>query len=355
MLHNKWGEVGEILVKTLLSLLSLFFVAILIFFIWLIRPIDDFDSALLIPKESNVSIFLRLNLKDQGIKAVLTKVEERYVKKSVEAWIISFLLPSRVSGGIIYNADNPRKPDYTVIADMGWRVRLLNLVRIASFYPGVEKFAADYSTYNGYRLMTAEAKKNPIKGFTVVSGKIVGSNNMEFLKKALNTLHEQNAFFLKQPPIRPLYDAMSGYDGLILINNTNGWLTRIVRNAEDKNDYSIFPSVDTVAAIAIGMDIVDENRVEGEIVLSQHHSSESEVVIEDMRFFAGFFRRILRTYDIDMQGDVTIQDSAVRFFFKGEGFRALWEKILKGGFSHEKISFNRTGHYLLAHTFCVCG
>src|SRR3989338_356908 len=328
---------------------------VLLFFIWLAMPIEDFDSERLIIGESTAYVFLKLNLKDRGIKSLLNIVNDMYMRNSPAARAIPYLLPHKISAGIIYNIDNPKKHDYLVIADIGKRIRLLNIIGRVLPYFTIKNLTVEYAAYHGYRVMILGGKNLQEISLAVVYGKIVASNNIEFLKKALDNVAEGKNSFFEQPAINYLYRTASRYDGVVLVNNISSRLTRIVRDAEDKYHYSIFPSVDTVAAIAAGVDIVDEDRVEGEMVLSQYHSSESEVVGEDMRFFAGFFRRILRAYDIDIHGDVTIQDNNVRFFFKGEGFRALWEKILKGGFSHEKTSFNRTEHYLLAHTFCECG
>lgn len=328
---------------------------VLIFFIWVALPIEDFDSERLITGESTACVSLKLNLKDQGIKSLLNIVTDTYMGNSLAVRAIPYLLPYKILAGIVYNIDSPKNHDYLVIADIGKRIRLFNIIVRVLPYFTIKNVTVEYAAYHGYKVMILGGKNLQGINLAVVYGKVVASNNIEFLKKALDNVTEGKNSFFEQSAINYLYRTAPRYDGLVLVNNIDSRLTRIVRDAEDKYHYSIFPSVDTVAAIAAGIDIVDEDRVEGEIVLSQYHSSESEVVIEDMRFFAGFFRRFLRVYDIDIQGDVTIQDNNVRFFFKGEGFRALWEKILKGGLSHEKISFNRAGHYLLAHTFCGCG
>ena len=315
----------EIALWSFLTFASIFVGGILIFFTWLIWPIEDFDATRIVSHESNAYISSKLDLKDQGIKYLLTKIEEKYVKNPMEAWIISCFLPSRISGGIIYNTDNPNKPNYIIIADIGWRVRLSSLVRIASYYHGGGKFIAGYSTYNGYKLIVFGAKTTPIAGLAVVQGKIVASNNIELLKKTLD--NTQKGSFVEQPSINYLYHTMSQYDSLALINNANGWVTNIIRYEEDKSSYSVFPSIDAVNAIAIGIDIVDEDRINGEIILSQYLQSSSEMVKEDMMFFAAFFRRVLKTYDVDIQSDVTIQNNNVHFIFKGNGFSALWGKL----------------------------
>lgn len=326
------------------------------FFIWLALPIEDFDSERLIIGESNAYVSLKLNLKDRGIKSLLNIVTHTYMGNSPTARAIPYLLPYKISAGIIYNIDNPKNHEYLVIADIGRRVKLFNMIGRVLPYFTIKDLTVEHAAYHGYRVVALGGKNLQGVSLAVVYGKIVASNNIEFLRKALDSVAEGKNSFFEQPALNYLYRTASRYDGLVVVNNINGRLTRIVRDAEDKYHYSVFPSVDNVAAIAVSMDIVDEDRVEGEIVLSQYHSRESEVVGEDMRFFAGFFRRVLRQYDIDIQDDVTIQDNNVRFFFKGGGFRALWEKILNGGFSHEKTSFNRTGrYYILGHAFCECG
>ena len=224
-----------------LVLLSLLFTAIFIFFIWLTWPIKDIGTLRLIPKESEAYITLRIDPKDQGIKAILTIAEDRYVNVPGVSWINPYLLPYRVSGGIIYKADTPKKPDYLIIADMGWRIRLLKIAKRVSIYLGSERPPVEHSMYQGYWFMTTtKAKKSPVVGLAVIQGKVIASNSIELLKKVIDGLQGSKAPFFESPSISYLYYTMPEYDGLFLISNTDGWLTSIIRDAEDKSDYSIF-------------------------------------------------------------------------------------------------------------------
>ena len=261
--------------------------------LWLLMPEKHPEPGKYLPSLRSASISLSLEGQAHLVSEALKKFSPASAPGSIVSrpFLIKYLLPVRLSAGVTVNDRQFRNIPYTVIADPGRKAKIFRLVwgimlekiggvetdlykstKIAVFKSGDKDICLAFTG----SLFAASTDRKTLEGVLDSLSKGGGSENGEdtFFKRA----GEEN------------------YDLAAAVSNRQGLLTGLVRDAEERNAYSIFPSMHNVSSVNIGLAFRDLDRLRGEIefALGKTGAAPAEEVLNDVRFLDGLLKRAAR-------------------------------------------------------------
>lgn len=240
--------------------------------------------------------------------------------------IIKYLLPVRLSAGITVNDRQFKDITYTVLADPGRKAKILRFVwqRVLN-----KTGSAQTAPYKNLRIASFKSGQKDIS-LAFTGSLIAASTDRIALERMLDSLAAGNetaedAFFKRA--------GEQNYALAATVSNRGSLLTGLVRDAEERNSYSIFPSMSNVSSVNIGIALRDLGRARGEIEfsLSKKGGVPAEEVLNDVRFLDGLIKRVARKNSLKYTSGSGFTSEKVFLDIELSGLEKLIDELKKKG------------------------
>jgi hypothetical protein len=214
------------------------------------------------------------------------------------------------------------RPNLVAYMRMGREIRLIRPFkkRLGGilFKSGYEKRARGRRTY----IVAAEDGRAGMRAYTVFRDSIVAGSSMEAVAQSLET------------PVGGERDAAAGDDEnslsarlrhseqdmlTMFVDNGEGRITELADAMQERFSFAAFPSADAVEWIG-GEIRLHPEKLNGTVRFSCPDAQRIGEVRSDVRYFYGAVRRKLRASDLDLQGDVEVEQAGVLFRFQIDNY-----------------------------------
>lgn len=178
-----------------------------------------------------------------------------------------------------------------------------------------------------YRLRTSDSggSATPIAAYAFVGDSFVVSTSRAALSSLFHMIAENS------PAVRPEVEAaLESSDAEIqaYLTNQAGKLTDVVRGVEERVAFAALPSADALSAIHITADIARGEEGYELISATEFQNtdpSRAREVYSDARFLYGALRRVARSQEIELAGEVVEEDASVTLEIRAAGIEAFLE------------------------------
>jgi hypothetical protein len=307
--------------------------------IWLLGPMKRVPHTELLPPSAFAFFSIDMDPESSGFSDFIDKVEKKYLnlepgtfKTRLIMKVIPYIVPDRVTF-IATLDDNSTDPGMIFVSSMG---KMIKIIRLYSspfdriIFRGTS-FERDNVKGHGFKNISPSRGKsvtddltNPA-AYTFVGNNIVAGTSLPVIKSAYYSYRGAQP---SDPVARGLvYTHMSEMlnpaknraDVSILVDNSKGKLSAIVKDFEEKFAFAAFPSIDYVTSISGNLNLLNE---EMDSSFTFYCSSPDRLVDvrSDVKFIYGAIRRKLKASGINMKGQVQVEEDTVIFNFKVTDF-----------------------------------
>lgn len=326
---KKWAKRSGL---GLAALAVLFFVG---FSIWLFRPLKEVPPWKLMPSTTFSFFTFSLDQADPGVSALLEGMQAKLITQDTGVMkahlfkkVFPSLIPTRLVGLVSYD-ELRGEPQILILVSMGKVIRLLKLAgglfdRV--LFEGVESVKVHTE---GHSFKTRKDSQDGMRptAYTIVGNNLLLGSNLSLLQDSYRdyarTLHGDAE---DEYMSGLLLQASSQRGGSLCVDNTQGLLSKIFQEVEEKYSFAAFPSIDAVSTIMGDLRILPEE-LNGSLTFYCSSDDKLPEVRSDVKFIYGALRRKLRASDIDMKGAVAVQGYSVKFTFQIMDFM---NALLKG-------------------------
>ena len=307
--------------------------------IWLFGPMRKVPHTELVPSSAFAFVSVDLNPESSGFSELLDTAEKEYLnlepglfKTRLIMKIIPYIVPDRVTL-IATLDDNSTDPGMIFIASMG---KLIKIIRLYSgpfdrvIFRGAS-FEREHVKGHGFKNISPSRERsvtsaltNPA-AYTFIGNNIVAGTSLPLIKSAYYSYRgaqpsdpmSRGLLFRYMSEI--LSPDKSRADVSLLVDNSEGKLSAIVKDFEEKFVFAAFPSIDHVTSIDGTMNLLSE---EMDSSITFYCSSPDRLmdVRSDVKFIYGAVRRKLMASGINMKGKVQVEGDTVIFNFKVTDF-----------------------------------
>jgi hypothetical protein len=250
---------------------------------------------------------------DSGIKRAVAKVGLR----------LAFPVMTQA---YVFKPAGAETPVYLYAIDFGKGIKLVRFVqdRINARILGNE--APDETVVQGYTLLQRKNQLN-VKGFKDINaGAWIGTglllcSDPAYLKNVLDRYPEAANTGSVNAATSDIH---------IHIDNQSGYLGGLIRYYEQKYSFEMFSTIDKVSEVDINLTPVKDNALKGNIVFkSKTALTEEDTLVNDVDFFYGVLRRLLRPQGIEMGGETRKENEAINLQVELTGFKTALSQIEK--------------------------
>ncbi len=223
------------------------------------------------------------------------------LRSSLARKIVLSMLPQDILFSVIYDQDYARlekQPDYIVIIDLGKKTRLIRLVLGFASLKGV-----------GF-------DKNK-------SLKI--SNNLLVLRSA--AIDQRSLSAAEIATIRSIFKPYTREELNIYVTNKQGELSKFAKQLEEKNNFSFFPSIDSVEYMQISGKLATADQVKGKIAFVSKYIADVDKIGLDALFLNNVLMRLLLGVGVTYEGEVTFLANFVEINYQVRDLNIIWRQI----------------------------
>jgi len=109
--------------------------------------------------------------------------------------------------------------------------------------------------------------------------------------------------------------------------NRDHQLTALVKSFEEKNKFSLFPSISMVDYLEIDGKLADANRFQGKITFVGKHISDVDNIGMDTIFLNSLLQRFLLGNDLDYTGEVSSLANYVEINYRLVNLNKIWDRF----------------------------
>jgi hypothetical protein len=234
--------------------------------------------------------------------------------------------PRAVNGWLV-REPGETLPAVMAVVHLGRVVRPLRLFHGLVFPRVLFGGSARTERVGSYRLRTVDSggSATPIAAYAFVGDSFVVSTSRAALSSLFHMLAENS------PAVRPeVEEALDGSDAEIqaYLTNQAGKLTDVVRGVEERVAFAALPSADALSAIHVTADIAPSEGGYELVSATEFENtdpSRAREVYSDARFLYGTLRRVARSQEIDLQGEVVEEGLSVTLELRATGIEAFLE------------------------------
>jgi len=281
--------------------------AVLAAIIWYNWPQKQEDRFLYLPEKALVYGQLCIDWRAKGPAELfdvfwkkMTAVNPQLSNSLARKFVLS-MLPQNILFSVTYDQDYARlkkQPDYIIIFDLGKKTRLVHL-------------AMDIASLKGLDF----GKNKSLKTL----------NNLLVLKSA--TIDQRALPLAETATIRALFKPYTREELNIYIPNKHGGLSKFAKQLEEKNNFSLFPSVDSIEYMQISGKLATADLVKGKIVFVSKYIADVDKIGLDTLFLNNVLMRLLLGVGFTYEGDVTSLANFVEINYQVRDLNRIWRQI----------------------------
>jgi hypothetical protein len=239
--------------------------------------------------------------------------------------------PRSVSGWLIAEPGETL-PAAIVALDLGRSVRLMKLGHRLVLPRALFGQRPRTERVGSYRLRAPDSgvSDTPIAAYAFVGDHFLVSTSRAALSSLFHVLDTGASAI--QPDVADAFESSDAEVQAYLTNRT-GKLTDSVRGMEERVAFAALPSADALASIHVTADIasVDDGYALTSATTFNHtDGSRAREVYSDARFLYGALRRVARSQEIDLRGEVVEDASSVTLMLDAAGLETLFSPPEEG-------------------------
>jgi hypothetical protein len=211
------------------------------------------------------------------------------------------MLPQNVLFSVIYVQNYARlkkQPDYVIIIDLGKKTRLVHPAMYIASLKG-----ADFGRKKSFRIV----------------------NNLLVLQSA--AIDQRSLPATETVTIRTLFKPYTREELNIYIANKHGELSRFAKQLEEINNFSIFPSIDSVEYMQLSGKLVTADQVKGKIAFVSKYIADVDKIGLDALFLNNVLMRLLLGAGFTYEGEVTSLANFVEINYQVRDLNMIWRQI----------------------------
>lgn len=184
-------------------------------------------------------------------------------------------------------------------------------------------------SHEGIEIIAASGENIPkdFSAYAVIRDKALIGTDADILKTAITGPSIEGS-----PGYRKAKDWFSrADDGLLFADNSNSKFVNFLKPLEKKWKMTLLLSAEYLEWMGFSFDIVDSNRVAGEITFQGSPDADIEEIQDDAEFLGEAFKRKFMAEKIEYSSGVEVMDRTVRLKFLIEGIEPLWIGLFEKG------------------------
>jgi len=302
-------------------------VAVLVCIILLVGGKQIPDRSL-VPDSAFAFVTVNLQEKGQGARPLLDSMEAWMLQKERSRLkrfaikrVVSSFLPEQVIAIAATGKDNA-KPEILLIVKTGCVIRLAKLFHSQAarvfFYGNRHK----EEKVQGYRVTYIETGdgRMGVRAYTIIGNTLIAGSSYNVLEDALTSDSIKDTEQTQPPNLTTmLLQGSDRYTLFIFAENGARNLSRIETFIEERYAFALFPTMDAVEMIYGQMNLTPDEGL-GSVSFLCNDAGRLREVYSDVKYIYGALRRVLRPSNIDMEGEIGIVESRVRFDFRVPGY-----------------------------------
>jgi hypothetical protein len=185
--------------------------------------------------------------------------------------------------------------------------------------------------YMGQEIIyTLGLKPGRLSSYMIIGDYVAVGSSPQLLKDALRASLGQIGSVGKSKLFADLLSRFGKSDIKILFNNADGEFTKQLRAWEKENHFTLLLSAELLDNIGLAMDIIDENKLSGEIIFSgsgEGAGEASEDIRDDAYFFDKAIQRKISAEGYSYSSLIEKTDDFLKLKFELSGLSPLWTKL----------------------------
>lgn len=308
------------------------------FFIWFLIPVRDVEIVRYFPEIASGVVVINVNRENSAVNAIIAEIGTQLqdsVKDGIRRRLITMLLPEliprRIVAAYVQKPDSI-KPEYILFVSMG---RITKLLRVLSSPLDNALFLGEeYKTVRvGLRKLTylgsgsGSSELMPSAKMVVGNNLVLSNNYKRIIDMVSNKKRVRRVLPWWGETLTRLEDGPRP-DILLTLNNSDRGLSRLMEKVESDFAFAAFPSIDTVELIK-GVLLMEMDKINGTLFFMCKDKEKMPAVISDVRFLYGAMRRIVKTFEIAMKGEIEEEGERVKWQFYVENYFPIIGQFFK--------------------------
>ncbi len=306
---------------------------ILVLVVWLLLPVKNTAITRYFPDNTAGVIVINIDRENPAVEKILTDVKTKIktsgmssVKKNLITTFYNGLIPKRV---VVVYVQNPAstKPEYMAFVSLG---RISKLLAFAGgpindvLFNGKRLEAERFGLRKMVYAESSASELNPAARI-FVGNTILVSNNPDLISSVFTDKASEDRTAVWEDYLTFIEDTPG--DIHLSLSNSDGGLSPLVKKIEEDFAFSAFPSIDAVEKIE-GEGFFEMEQIDINARFHSNDAAEIDQIKSDVRFLYGAMRRIVKSFDITMKGNVDINKESVDWSFYLENYRpALYQSF----------------------------
>lgn len=298
---------------------------VIVIFVWFILPVREANISRLFPNTTAGIIVVNIDTENPVVGNLLEQAEDiiqnsgfSSFKKKLFTALFPGIVPRKIVALYIPNLESVR-PQYVVFISLGRLSKVLHIVSSPidnMLFKGQEIVKKRVRLRKITYIEKAEGDIMPTAKM-VFGNNLVISNNPEIISSMVqNKNREENPWWRGTFPV---VENVTTADINIILSNTDGGFSSVVKKIETDFAFAAFPSIDAVETME-GNIVLEEDKLEGLMEFKCNDPAQINAVRSDVRFLYGAMRRVVKSFDINMKGEVSEGEESVGLDFYMENY-----------------------------------